>query len=84
MPMRSSQPRCSVRKGVPKNFIKFTGKYVCLSHFLNKVVGLEHFFYRTPLDNCFYTMTVSVSAEKTYSGPCQTFKMERFAKIVDG
>ena len=33
--------RCSVRKGVPRNFGKFTGKHLCQSLFFNKVVGLR-------------------------------------------
>ena len=36
---RSSQRRCSVRKGVLRNFTKFTGKHLCQSLFFNKVVG---------------------------------------------
>ena len=46
----------SVRKGVLRNFAKFTGKHLCQSLFLNKVTGLRHceisrntFSYRTPL-----------------------------------
>ena len=52
---RSSHRRCSVKKGVLRNFAKFTGKLLCQSLFLNKVAGLwpatEH---RTPPDDCFY------------------------------
>ena len=33
---------CSVRKGVLRNFAKFTGKHLCQSLFLNKVAGLWH------------------------------------------
>ena len=33
-------PGCSVRKGVLRNFAKFTGKHLCQSRFFNKVVGL--------------------------------------------
>ena len=38
---RSSHQRCSVRKGVLRNFAKFTGKDLCQSHFFNKVAGLR-------------------------------------------
>ena len=38
---RSSHWRCSVRKGVLRNFAKFTGKHLCQSLFLNKVAGLR-------------------------------------------
>ena len=36
---RSSHRRCSVKKGVPRNFAKFTGKHLCQSLFFNKVAG---------------------------------------------
>ena len=36
------QPRmCSVRKGVLRDFIKFTGKHLCQSLFFNKLPGLR-------------------------------------------
>ena len=38
---KSSHQRCSIKKGVLRNFIKFTGKYLCQSLFLNKVAGLR-------------------------------------------
>ena len=37
---RSSHRRCSVRKGVLRNFAKFTGKHLCQSLFFNEVTGL--------------------------------------------
>ena len=33
--------RCSIKKGVLRNFTKFTGKHLCQSLFLNKVAGLR-------------------------------------------
>ena len=38
---RNSHRRCSVKKGVLKNFAKFTGKHLCQSLFFNKVAGLR-------------------------------------------
>ena len=35
---RSSHRRCSLRKGVLRNFAKFTGKQLCQSLFFNKAV----------------------------------------------
>ena len=35
------QPRKCLEEGVPKNHAKFTGKHVCQSVLLNKVVGLS-------------------------------------------
>ena len=37
---RSSHQRCSLRKGVLRNFAKFTGKHLRQSLFFNKVAGL--------------------------------------------
>ena len=39
------------KKGVLRNFAKFTGKHQCLSLFFNKVAGAA--FHRTRLDDCF-------------------------------
>ena len=33
--------RCSIKKGVPRNFVKFTGKHMCQSLFFNKVAYLR-------------------------------------------
>ena len=38
---RSSHLMCPIIKGAPKNFAKYTGKYLCQSLFLNKVGGLR-------------------------------------------
>ena len=37
--LRSSQRKCSVKKGVPGKLAKFTGKHLCQSIFFNKVTG---------------------------------------------
>ena len=39
--IRSSHQRCSIKKGVLRNFAKFTGKHMCQSLFFNKVAGLR-------------------------------------------
>ena len=38
---RNSHQRCSMRKGLLRNFAKFTGKHLRQSLFLNKVAGLR-------------------------------------------
>ena len=38
---RSCHQRCSIKKGVLKNFAKFTGKHVCQSPLFNQVAGLR-------------------------------------------
>ena len=77
---RSSHQTCSMKKGILRNFAKFTGKHLCQSLFFNKVAGLRYatllkkrlwhmcfpvnfakflgtlFFYRTPLDDCFWCL----------------------------
>ena len=39
--VRSSHRRCSVKKSVLRNFVKFTGKHLCQRLFFNKAVGLR-------------------------------------------
>ena len=39
--LKSSHQRYSMKKGVLKNFTKFTGKHLCQGLFLNKVAGLS-------------------------------------------
>ena len=39
---RGSQRRCSVRKGVLRNFAKFTRKHLCQSLFFDKFAGQEN------------------------------------------
>ena len=41
MAYRSSRWRCSLRKGVLRNFAKLTGKYLCQTLNFNKVAGLR-------------------------------------------
>ena len=38
---KSSRPEVFCKKGVLRNFAKFTGKYLCQSLFFNKVAGLS-------------------------------------------
>ena len=38
---RTSHRKCSVKKGVTRNFTKFTGKYLCQRLFFNKIEGLR-------------------------------------------
>ena len=62
---RSRQHRCSVEKAFLRNFIKFLGKHLCQTLFLNKVAGLRQhlfsnaIFYRTPLVAAFDLMQIS-------------------------
>ena len=39
--LRSSHQRCSMKKGILKNFPKFTGKHLRQNLFFNKVAGLR-------------------------------------------
>ena len=38
--LTSSRPKVFCKKGVLRNFAKFTGKHLCQSQFFNKVTGL--------------------------------------------
>ena len=50
---RSSHRRCSVRKGVLRNFAKFTGKHLCQSLFFYKVALYCTLMYRRNLKRHF-------------------------------
>ena len=39
--IESSHQTCSIKKGVLKNFTKFTGKHLCQNFLFNKVAGLR-------------------------------------------
>ena len=39
--IRSSHQRCSMKKGVLRNFAKFTGKHLCQSLIFNDIAGLR-------------------------------------------
>ena len=75
---RSSHGRCSIRKGVLRNFAKFTGKNLCQSQIVSGIgvfviivlKFLRRSFYRTPLGDCFcdkpYPTTQSTKDKKTF------------------
>ena len=48
--------KCSKKKGVPKNFAKFTGKHQCQSLLFNKVAGLRSatFLEKRLWHSCFF------------------------------
>ena len=62
--------RCSVRKGVPGNFAKFTGKHLCQSLFFNKVAGLRpeacNFIKKETLAQVFFCKFYEIS-KNTFS-----------------
>ena len=53
---RSSHWSCYLRKGVLRNFAKFTGKHLCQSLFFNKVAGVRL------LGNCFCNLSTMPTA----------------------
>ena len=80
---RSSRPKVFCKKGVLRNFVKFTGKHLCQSHFFNKVALLKkrlrhrcfpvNFakFLRTPfLQNTFGRLLLN---EDTFNLPACTY-----------
>ena len=87
----NSHWRCSVRKGVLRNFAKSTGKHLCQSLFFNKVAGLGQFFISI-LHVGYLLMKARVMigllepiAEvylEPSQEPSQQSKMERFVKKV--
>ena len=62
---RSSHQRCSMKKGVLRNFTKFTEKHLCQCLFFNKVAGLWPKFLKTP---AFLTEHIRTTASLLYYG----------------
>ena len=62
---KSSRRRCSVRKGVFKNFAKFTGKNLCQGLFFNKVAGLSQVtpFLQKTFGSCFWRWLTLVEVD---------------------
>ena len=55
--------RCSVRKGVPRNFANFTRKQLCQSLFFNKVADLRPatLLKKRPWHRCFFSEFCEIS-----------------------
>ena len=52
----SSHPRCSIKRGVLRNFANFTGKHLCWSLFLiNFLIKFRKFKRRTFANDYFYS-----------------------------
>ena len=82
--VRSSHRRCSVRKGVLRNFVKFTGKHLCQSLFFDKVVGLrpatllkKRLWHRCfPVSCEFYEISkITFFTEQLWVTPSNTFSL---------
>ena len=58
---RGNHQKCSIKKGVIRNFVKFTGKHMCQSIFFNKVAGLR---YATLLKKRLWDMCFLVNIAK--------------------
>ena len=54
---RSSHQRCSIKKGVLRNFTKFTGKHLCQSLFFNKVADLRTLLVNAAIWDTFILVT---------------------------
>ena len=65
--MRSRRPEVFCKKGILRNFGKFTGKYLCQSLFFNKVTGLSlQLFKKETLAQVFFCESCEI-LENTFS-----------------
>ena len=81
---RSTHRTCSIKKGVFKNFTKFTGKYMCWSLFLIKLQVCSVEIPKQVISFEFCEIKTLKKPSKAYSKHCQRSKMELFVKIVNG
>ena len=74
--------KCSVKKDVLRNFIKFTEKHLCQNFFFNKrpckfcEISKEHLFHITPRDDCFYSTNFSVTESNV-------MKTQRYFDVIN-
>ena len=61
---RSSRPELFYKKGVMRNFAKFTGKHVCQSLFFNKVAGLIEQLWWLLMYRLLYMAEITQSKQK--------------------
>ena len=74
---RSNHWRCSVGRGVVRNFAKFTGKHLCQILFFNKLAGLvlESLFNKAP------GLTASHFIKRLQQKACNFIKKETLAQV---
>ena len=86
--------KCSIKKGVLRNFSKFTGKHLCQSLFFNKVAGLRPVsLLKKTLAQAFFCEFCKIfkdtfryriplmAASVNISDVCFWFKFKRFQRI---
>ena len=90
--VRSSHQRCFMKKGVLRNFAKFTGKHLCQSLLFNKVAGLRKRLWHSCfpvnftkfLRTLFFTEHLWTTASKklrSYWNACK-FKVLKETKLI--
>ena len=82
---RSSRPEVFCKKGVPRNFAKFTGKHLCQRFFFNKVAGLAcNFIIKESLAQVFSCKFCEISKNTFfYRTQVAASKITVFKKIRD-
>ena len=68
---RSSHRRCSIKKGVLRNFAKLTGKHLCQSLFFNQVAGLLQLIKKETLTQVFSFEFCQISKNNFFSRTSQ-------------
>ena len=71
--VRSSRPDVFCKKGVLRNFAKFTGKHLYQRNLLNKIAGVRHNTYRTPPEAASVILITCFSARENIDKPDQVF-----------
>ena len=78
---RSSHRRCSVKRGILRNFAKFTGKHLCQSLFFNKVAACN-FTQKETLAQVFSCEFCEISKNTFSTEHLQTTASEFFNIVV--
>ena len=64
---RSNHRRCSVRKGVLRNFAKFTGKHLCQSHCATFLIKACNFIEKETLAQVFSSEFCKISKKSFFT-----------------
>ena len=81
---KSSHQRCSVKKGVLRNFAKFTGKHLCQSLFFNKVAGNTFFTEHLQTTASYSSHFLRYKCKITHCLDSQTLSEYISAIVLDG
>ena len=81
--LQKQPPKVFCKKGVLRNFAKFTGKHLCQSLFFNKVAGLIRSFKKLLQNTSGGLFLITTTAKPVYSGHLLFLKKCPLYRVLD-